>query len=797
MAAATGTFTFFPLDYETNGVMEESRFFRVSEKIRIQIVFNKKMQTNTLIKFYFEGFQETIYTMNDITTSEDIENSVYSYDLTLPQLNFHNNENTSEDSFVISCVFTQDNSLNENKDIDNTLIDAHQNNNDFTLYNLIPDYNFVDDVIIDGEIGNNNYKYSTNGLVYLRQTSYNRKALREVFQYKLYTENDYIDATYQVETGQYKLNLPNDIYTISSISFRYKTNIGVKIDNTNANVIVVDNTKPYVSFIYVSDLDKQTKKLILLKGKNYSIRIKFSKQIPINQNIFQNIYFHKSSTNVNQDELFNNYVSIQSEGFVDINSPNNDSNYSISQKYTATFTPNVNLNMNDLSLYIKNNSYEDSFANPNYELSSKKYSNTFDINTETPSDPVVYFPVNQDLRTNLFYGRIEPLDSSAVAWEYEYKTVNGDIQNKLRMNITSLTFQLPEGIYLPGDVVVRTYNNYGNPSNDVKNTRFIDIDRTAPLITLNGTSLHEFHVFENINTYNEEFISISPDIIENITRDETYTLQITIYFNGNNEIMLINEVLSLDTENINRYKNAVNASVSYNTVGIYTIEYSVSDDVGNVTTITRQINIIDDVAPILRIKGPNPQYLSTKEYYEEYGAYAYDNYDGDISAVVTVNYSELENSAKIPGEYTIYYNVKDSSNNQAQQVSRKIIVYEPSCGCAPKTPNFKQPQNSSYNNSNISSKLFLAQRIRNNGKMNSNSKSKSKLKMYKTLYSRDEDSIKNLLFSIGEERMRQLVCLMMKSNLSEKIKYEIESVSNNIFDNLDESEQIKLENICN
>lgn len=794
MAAATGIFTFQPLNYETNEVMSESTTFRIHEKIRITLIFHKPMKTNTSIRFYFAEDEQTIYTMDDITTSDDIAISIYTYDLTLPSLHHFSSNNESR---TITCLLTQNAYMNENRDSDNYLVSAHQENNLITLYPLISDYDFTNDVTIEGEERNNKYFYSSSGLVYLNTTDYNRIELREVLQYKLPGQSTFTNADFSHEINEYSFHLPNDIYIASSITFRYKYNNGEVIDNVNTNVLIVDNSRPYVSFIYISDNDKQTKKLVLLKGKTYTIKIKFNEKIPISQSISQYIYLHQNSGNTHQNTKLVQYGIIQSDRWMDIDSSKNYSSYSISQKYIATFVPNNDLNINDISLYIIDNSYEDSFGNKNVELSSKKYSNTFDINTESPSDPVVYFPVNQDLRTNLFYGRIEPLDSSAVAWEYEYKTVNGDIQNKLRMNITNLTFQLPEGIYLPGDVVVRTFNNYGNPSNDIKNTRFIDVDRTAPLITLNGTNIQNFQVFTKESLYNEEFISIAPEVIENVTRNETYTLQISIRFNGENEITLIDEVLSLDTDSINRYKNTVNEILSYNTVGVYIIKYSVTDDVGNVANVTRQINIIDDVAPTLRIKGPNPQYLSTKEYYEEYGAYAYDNYDGNISALVTVNYDEFENSAKSPGEYTIYYSVQDSSNNQAQQVSRKIIVYEPSCGCAPKTPNFKKPQNSSYNNSNISSKLFLAQRIRNNGKMNSNSKSKSKLKMYKTLYSRDEDSIKDLLFSIGEERMRQLVCLMMKSNLSEKIKYEIESVSNNVFDNLDESEQIKLESICN
>ena len=93
--------------------------------------------------------------------------------------------------------------------------------------------------------------------------------------------------------------------------------------------------------------------------------------------------------------------------------------------------------------------------------------------------------------------------------------------------------------------------------------------------------------------------------------------------------------------------------------------------------------------------------------------------------------------------------------------------------------------------------MFLAQRIRNNGKMNSNSKSKEKIKMYHTLYGRNQNKIKKLLFSIGERRLNSLICFMVKSNISYKVKSEIQSIRDNIIESLSDNEIQILANICN
>lgn len=83
------------------------------------------------------------------------------------------------------------------------------------------------------------------------------------------------------------------------------------------------------------------------------------------------------------------------------------------------------------------------------------------------------------------------------------------------------------------------------------------------------------------------------------------------------------------------------------------------------------LNIWD--IPSITLLGADPVYVRQFDEYVDEGAKASDEIDGDISSNITVSSNVNTN---IPGEYQIQYNVKDSDNNEAIQVIRKVIVVE-------------------------------------------------------------------------------------------------------------------------
>ena len=114
--------------------------------------------------------------------------------------------------------------------------------------------------------------------------------------------------------------------------------------------------------------------------------------------------------------------------------------------------------------------------------------------------------------------------------------------------------------------------------------------------------------------------------------------------------------------------NPVDTSV----LGSYTITYNVVDTNGNsAEEVTRTVLVIDSTLPIITLLGDVTTSIETGGIYTDAGASALDNYDGDItSAIVTTNPVDTS----IVGSYTITYNVSDTNGNNAEEVTRTVLV---------------------------------------------------------------------------------------------------------------------------
>ena len=110
-------------------------------------------------------------------------------------------------------------------------------------------------------------------------------------------------------------------------------------------------------------------------------------------------------------------------------------------------------------------------------------------------------------------------------------------------------------------------------------------------------------------------------------------------------------------------------------LGVYTISYNVSDSSGNTAIeVTRNVNVVDTTVPLISIIGDSSIYIELGETFNDPGATAVDNYDGNISGNISVSGVVDVNSA---GTYSIVYNVSDSQGNVATQIIRTVIVGTP------------------------------------------------------------------------------------------------------------------------
>ena len=116
---------------------------------------------------------------------------------------------------------------------------------------------------------------------------------------------------------------------------------------------------------------------------------------------------------------------------------------------------------------------------------------------------------------------------------------------------------------------------------------------------------------------------------------------------------------------------ATNNNVDINTVGSYTVTYTVTDSSGNTATATRTVNVVDTTAPVITISGANSVDVDLGTTYNDAGASATDANDGDLTSSITVSSNVDTNTV---GTYTVTYTVSDAAGNQATETRTVNVV---------------------------------------------------------------------------------------------------------------------------
>ncbi|MEY8849392.1 immunoglobulin-like domain-containing protein [Psychroserpens sp. XS_ASV72] len=237
-------------------------------------------------------------------------------------------------------------------------------------------------------------------------------------------------------------------------------------------------------------------------------------------------------------------------------------------------------------------------------------------------------------------------------------TVNlniGDTYTELGATATdNVDGNLTSSIVIGGDTVntsipdtyVVTYNvsdAAGNAASEVIRTVIVNPDTTAPVITLNGASTITLNVGD---TYVEQ----GATAVDNWDGDLTSSIVIS---------------------------GSVNTSVA----GTYFVNYNVSDSSGNAANqVTRTVNVTADTTPpVIVLNGASVINLLVGDTYNEQGATATDNLDGDLTSSIIIGGSV---NTSVAGTYSVTYNVSDSAGNAAAEVIRTVNVSEPSSGCS-------------------------------------------------------------------------------------------------------------------
>ncbi|QSE96430.1 immunoglobulin-like domain-containing protein [Fulvivirga lutea] len=163
------------------------------------------------------------------------------------------------------------------------------------------------------------------------------------------------------------------------------------------------------------------------------------------------------------------------------------------------------------------------------------------------------------------------------------------------------------------------------------------VDTTPPVITLNGDATVAV-------VTGEEYVELGAIAIDNIDGD----------ISGN--IIIDNSALDINTE------------------GSYEVTYNVTDAAGNAADEVIRTVIVSDadlVKPVITLSGDNPFKFITGDTFNDPGATAADNIDGDITGDIVVSGNVDANTA---GTYTLTYNVSDAAGNAADPVTREVVV---------------------------------------------------------------------------------------------------------------------------
>ncbi len=204
------------------------------------------------------------------------------------------------------------------------------------------------------------------------------------------------------------------------------------------------------------------------------------------------------------------------------------------------------------------------------------------------------------------------MDAGAIALD----NIDGDISSMI--NVVNTVDSSVVGTY---SVKYNVTDMDGNVAVEVLRVVYVTPDVTAPVITLIGPASMDIRVG---TSYTDS----------GATAEDYYLIDLT-----------------------GQMQQADN--VDLNVIGTYHVWFTVEDASGNKDSVAREVNIIDDVAPILTLVGNNPLTVEVNAMFNDPGYTVTDNYYANVTVIVDSSMVEMN---KV-GEYTVTYTATDSSGN--------------------------------------------------------------------------------------------------------------------------------------
>ncbi len=253
-----------------------------------------------------------------------------------------------------------------------------------------------------------------------------------------------------------------------------------------------------------------------------------------------------------------------------------------------------------------------------------------------------------------------------------------------------------------------TYYAIDNSGNESEVTRMVRVqDSSAPVVTLNGNTqvrVEVFSFYEELGANASDEVdgelsvtiegAVNTDIIgsyvvtyssedsqgnrgevrREVIVEDTTLPEITL----NGESRILHELFvpyeDLGATAFDEYDGDLDVSIQNNvhifTPGLQTVIYSARDSSGNYREIVREVVVQDRTEPVITLNGSSFIIVEKDADYQEFGATAYDEADGEIDIIIQ---GDVDTST--PGEYTVGYFAADSEGNRAS-ISRRVLVAE-------------------------------------------------------------------------------------------------------------------------
>lgn len=221
---------------------------------------------------------------------------------------------------------------------------------------------------------------------------------------------------------------------------------------------------------------------------------------------------------------------------------------------------------------------------------------------------------------------------------------------------------------------------WDNVDGDLSSSIVVETDNYTPNMAVLGTHQVDLSVTDSSNnestfTFFVTVVDITkPVITGNTTKVQisyTQTWNVTTFKNG---LSVSDNYDTLDASDISVLSDGYTSNKT--NLGTYNVVYRVIDASGNVGTFTKQVEVIDDIAPVingpLELITPVNTILTVGDIITE-ELTASDDKDGNRTAYITIQSDEYTGYGNVVGSYDVVFQVSDTKGNIATHTVTIIV----------------------------------------------------------------------------------------------------------------------------